>query len=167
MNQKQLTNKEKLKFIKEVVKYRAAGLMSRGCEYDWFFGTYRDYKNVEAINFPKYVVFAPSEEQLNHWSACILTREDNFEARYYAIRPSLYIIDEGFGLDAAWRNGYKKETQYNLVHKIVDEDYYIDDMYKIAKMYYENDIETVLKQRELEEQQKFEKEKFAKSFFRL
>lgn len=156
---------EKLIFIKEVVDYRTQGYMGPGCPAEWFLSDYVNYNNIQSDIFPKYVIFAPNEDQLNHWSPCILINAEDI--RYSAMRPSMYIIDKDETLEFAWRNGYKLQTYGKLHYRIIDEEYYVNEMYKMAKIYYEQDIESVIKERQKQKIIKETKEEFSKNFFKL
>jgi hypothetical protein len=152
-----MTNTEKLEFIKDVVSYRFAGYMGPGCPADWFHESYRDHKDDRYKKLPKYVVFAPNEEQLEKWDPCILVHnKDSGFVGYAAVGPRLYrlkdeIENKEYSDEEIADLLSNKKLPYSdgeLISKITDEDYYIDKMYRISKNYYKSDIEPMLKDRE-------------------
>lgn len=135
---------EKLNIIKEVVEKRKEGYMARGCPANWFYSIYEKYNQIQSKNFPKYIVIAPNEEQLEHWRVCMLTSYER-EIRYNDLTGTSYIyghFDErdyiqdlqknGFKKELLWRNGYLEETFGKLSVKIITEEEYVEGMYKEA-----------------------------------
>lgn len=162
-----MTPEQKIFFIKYIVEKRTQGYMNAGCESDWFYDNFKTHKNIITKN-PKYIKISSLQNNLEYIRPAILISEKATELKYSVCGITTYICEnQTLSSLYLWENGAKKKTFGKLYIKEISENEYIDWMYGIAKSYFENDIEPVLKEQENREILNNKKLTFSLEYFKL